>query len=116
MALGRQVVNLIGFYFLHDAHEIAGITKIAIVQNKTPLTGVGILIEMIDAVSIEQRSSSFEAVHLITFLEEEFREIRAVLSGNTGNQSFFHNIHFYYNGLCAAIRKYGGADKASKSW
>ena len=99
MTLGRQVVNLIRFYFLHDANEIAGITEVAVMQNKTPLTGVRILIEMVDAVGIEQRGSPFEAVHLIPFLEKEFRQICAVLPGNTGDQSFFHDIHFYYNGL-----------------
>jgi hypothetical protein len=42
-----------------------------------------ILIEMVDAVCVEKRGTTFNTVHFVALLEQKFGEIGAVLSGDT---------------------------------
>ena len=53
---------------------------------------VRVLIEMINAIGIEQRGPAFDAVHFISFFQKKFGEICTVLPGYPGNQSFFHFV------------------------
>ena len=69
MALRGQIVHLVGLHFLHDAHQVAGIAQITVMQNKMPPIGVRVFIQVIDAVSVEQRGSPLDAVHLIALTQ-----------------------------------------------
>jgi hypothetical protein len=42
-----------------------------------------ILIQMINALSIEQGAAAFDSMDFISFAQQQFREIRSVLSGDT---------------------------------
>lgn len=53
---------------------------------------VGILIEMIDSLSIEKGRSSFDSMYFVSFREKELREIGSVLSGDSCYKSFFHKV------------------------
>src|SRR5262249_13380977 len=53
MALGGEVVDFGGLGFLHDANEICCIGHVAIVQGKSYITLVRILVEMINALAVE---------------------------------------------------------------
>ena len=87
MALRRQIVDLLRLHLLHDAHQAGGVGEIPIVQDEPAILFVRILIEMIDAVGVEERSAPLDAMHLVALVEKEFRKIGAVLPGNSGNQS-----------------------------
>jgi hypothetical protein len=50
---------------------------------------VGILVEVVDAIGVQQGSAAFNAVHLIPLLQKEFGEIGAILTGNASNQGSF---------------------------
>jgi hypothetical protein len=41
-----------------------------------------ILIKMIDAIGVKERSAAFDAMDFVPFRKKELREIRAVLPGN----------------------------------
>ena len=69
MALRGQVVHFVGLHFLHDAHQIAGIAQIAVMQDKMPPVGVRVFVQVVDAVSVEQRGTPFDAVHLIALTQ-----------------------------------------------
>ena len=58
-------------------------------QNKTTALLVRILIQMIDTIGIEQRRASFDTVNFVAFFEQELSQIRAVLSGDAGDECFF---------------------------
>ncbi len=69
MTLGSQIVDLIRLHLLDDPDQVGGIGKIAIMENKTAAMIVGILIEMIDAVGVERRSTTFQAVGLVSLAQ-----------------------------------------------
>jgi hypothetical protein len=50
---------------------------------------VRILVEMVDAVGVEQGCPALDAVHLVALVEQELGEIGAVLSGDAGDQGDF---------------------------
>ena len=54
MALGREIVDFIRLHFLDDADQVRGVGEVAIVEDEVPVLGVGILVQMIDAVGIER--------------------------------------------------------------
>jgi hypothetical protein len=60
-------------------------------QNEMAVTDFRTFIQMIDAISIEQGSTPLEAMHFITFVEQEFSQVGSVLPGNAGYKSLLHH-------------------------
>ena len=54
VALGGQVVDLVGLHLLHHPDQVGGIGQIAIMQNEITMIDVRVLVEMINPVGIEQ--------------------------------------------------------------
>ena len=52
---------------LDDPCQGTGIGEIAMVQNEVTTTGVWVLVEMINSIGVEQRSTAFNAMNFITF-------------------------------------------------
>jgi hypothetical protein len=50
-----------------------------------------VLVDMIDPVGVEGRTSPFYTVDFVTFFEQQFRQIRAVLPCDTSDKSFFRH-------------------------
>jgi hypothetical protein len=59
------------------------------VQYETATKLVRLLVEVIDAVGVEQRGAPLDTVHFIALAKQEFRQISAILPGNACNQSDF---------------------------
>ena len=51
MALGGQVVDLVGPHLLDDADEAGGVREVAVVQDELAPGLVGVLVEVGDAIS-----------------------------------------------------------------
>jgi hypothetical protein len=47
---------------------------------------VRILVEVVDAVGVEQRAAALDAVHLVALVEQELGEVGAVLAGDAGDE------------------------------
>ena len=73
MALGGQIVNFVGLYLLNDADQVGGIGEVAIVQDEVAVVDVRILIQMVDAVSVEGRGAPFDSMNDIVLSEQQFR-------------------------------------------
>lgn len=56
--------------------------------------GVRVLIEVIGAVGVEQRRAALDAVYLVALFQKQFRQLGAVLAGDTCtcNQSFTGHV------------------------
>ena len=67
MAHGRQVVDLIWLHFLDDADEVGAIGQIAVMQLQSHIRFMRVLVEVIDAVGIQQRCSAFDSVDFVSF-------------------------------------------------
>ena len=58
-------------------------------QHEPAFLFVRVLVQMIDAVGIEEGSPPLDSVHDVALAEKEFGEVGAVLAGHTGDQGYF---------------------------
>jgi hypothetical protein len=82
MALGTQVVHLVGLHLLDDAGEVAGVSQVAIVQLEARVFHVRVLVDVVDPAGVERAGAPLDAVHDVALLQQQFRQIRAVLAGD----------------------------------
>jgi hypothetical protein len=54
-------------------------------ENEITVFGMGVLVEMIDAVGIEQGSPALDAMHDVTLVQQKLGQVGAVLAGNPGD-------------------------------
>jgi hypothetical protein len=59
-------------------------------QKKAHAVDVRVPVEMINTFRVKCSGSLDDAVHLITLAEQELGEVPAVLSGDAGDERFFH--------------------------
>ena len=62
MALRAEVVDLVWLRFLDDTNQIAGVRQVAIVQLEVGVINVGILVNVVYALGVEQRGSALDAM------------------------------------------------------
>ncbi len=95
MALRSEVVDLVRMYSLNHADQAAGVRHVAIVQEEVAVPIMWVLVEMIDAVGIEQGAAALDPVDLIALGEQQLGKIGSILSGDAGDQSpFLHSPAF----------------------
>ena len=85
MALGCQVVDLVRLDLLENTDQVGGIGQISIMKDKVSVVHMGVLVQVIDAVGVEQGGPAFDAVDFIAFFQQEFGKIGAVLAGDAGD-------------------------------
>jgi hypothetical protein len=73
VALGRQVVDLVGLNFLDDPNEIGRISQVSIVQFQPHIALVGVLVQVVDAIGIERGRAALHAVDAVAFFQQQFR-------------------------------------------
>jgi len=88
MRLGREIVDLVGLGFLHDADDIGCIGDIAIVQLEGNALLVRVVDEMVDALGVERRRTTLHAMDDISLGEKKFGQIGAILPRCAGNESY----------------------------
>ena len=86
VALRRQVVDLVGLHLLHDADQVGGIGQVAVVQEQAHVALVRILVQVVDAVGVEDRGAALDAVHLVALAQQQLGQVGAVLAGDAGDQ------------------------------
>jgi hypothetical protein len=96
MALGGEVVDLVWLELVEKLYEGDGIGEVAVVQ-KEPRALVAfvvalVAVEVVDAGVGDGAGAAYDAVDLVTFGEEEFSEVGAVLPGDACDERAFHAI------------------------
>ncbi len=115
MALRGEIIDLVGLRFLDQADQIGRIRDIAaVVQKEAQIRVMRVLIEMIDAVGVDERGAALHAVNDIAFLDQQFGQIGAVLAGYAGNQCDFWRAHSAQCPLCFRNKK--GVLVALQAW
>ena len=94
MAHGGQIVDFVWLNLLDDADEIGGVGQIAVVQNEIAVADVWILIQVVNAIRIEQRRAALDAVDHIAFAEQKLCQIGAILAGYSGDKGNFGHVSF----------------------
>jgi hypothetical protein len=59
------------------------------VQDEVALGLMRVLVEMVDPLGVKRRGAALQAVDFISFRQQEFGQVRSVLSGNSGDQCAF---------------------------
>ncbi len=89
MALGSEIVNLVRRDRTNYSRQGAGITQVTIMQFQHGRRNVGIGVKMLQAGRIERAGAPDDPMDLVSFRQEQFRQIRTVLTGNPSDESFF---------------------------
>ena len=89
MGLGGQVVYFIRSHAAHQLEQVAGIGQISVVECKA-FGQVGTCQKVVNSAGIGGRTAADYAVHGVTFIQQQFREVGAVLACDACNQSRFH--------------------------
>src|SRR5580700_11313621 len=90
MALRREVVQLIRCKAVNEIQYPLGAGEIAVMQEEPRARLIRMLINEVDAPGIECARPADDPMDFVPFGKQEFREIRAVWSGNSRNQCAFH--------------------------
>ena len=86
MALGAQVVDLVGLDRVEVARERRGIGQVRVVEVQAGAGGVRVLVEVLDAPGAEGARAAHQAVDLVALGEQQLGEVRAVLAGDAGDE------------------------------
>ncbi len=89
MALGGEIVDLVGLNLLDDADQVGRVGQVAVMHEEADVRLVRVLVEMIDPVGIDERGTALDAVDDIALAEQEFGEKRAILTGDAGDERDF---------------------------
>jgi hypothetical protein len=70
VTLSGQVINFIRHGFLNQANQIGAIGQITVVQEHVYVLFMTIMIQVIDAIGIEQGASALDAMYLVPFAQQ----------------------------------------------
>ena len=80
MRLRSQVVNLVGTHLADDLYQSHRVRQIAIVEVKMRFA-----FEVGDTLAIVHRTAADDTMYVISFLQQELAQVRAVLPRDTGD-------------------------------
>jgi len=84
VALGAQVVDLVGFDPVKVPDEAGAVGQVRVVEEEPRLRLVRIAIEMVDPARVERAGAADQPVDLVALLQEQLGEVGAVLAGDPG--------------------------------
>src|SRR6516225_1635452 len=97
MALRAEIVDLAGIDLLKYPAQHRAVREVAVMQRQPFAGEVRIVIEVIDAIGVEQACPADQTVHLVALGEQKLGQVRAILPGNTGDQgAFCHCLKTYH--------------------
>src|SRR5205814_8884950 len=71
---------------LDDAYQARRIGHVAVVQDQAAVLVVRVLVQVIDALGVDERGAPLDAMHHVALGEQELGEIGAVLAGDPGDE------------------------------
>ena len=86
VALCTKVIQLIRLHFGNDFEAIRRVGQVAIVQMQSPGVHMRILIQVLNAPSIERRGSTDDPMHNIVLFEKQFRQIGTILACDASDE------------------------------
>ena len=89
MALGAEVINLIGLHLLDDPDEVGAVGKVAVVEHQARIAYMGILVEVVNPAGVEAAGTPLDPMNLVALLKQQLRQVAAVLPRDAGNEGGF---------------------------
>jgi hypothetical protein len=90
VALGAEVVDLVGLELVDELHEPARLRQVAVVHEQLHAALVRIAVEMVDPVGVEARRAADDPVDLVALLEQLLGEVRPVLAADPRDHRLLH--------------------------
>ena len=86
VALRAEVVDLIRLELVEQLDQRDGVGEVAVVGEQPHSLLVWVAVEMVDPVRVEARGAADDAVDLVALLQQQLRQVAAVLAGDSGDQ------------------------------
>jgi hypothetical protein len=74
---------------LNDAHQVASVAKVAIVQFKVGMLDVRVLVNVVNALGVKRTGTALDAMNNVAFFEQELGKVGTILASNTGDEGDF---------------------------
>jgi hypothetical protein len=82
---------------LNDAHQVAGVTQITVLQLKVGFVNVRALINVIHPLCLERAGAAFEAVNNVTIFQQKFSQVRTIMACDARDQGVFGLVLYGHN-------------------
>ena len=89
--LRAEVIDFVGFAIADDSPQVYGVEQIAVVKVEANVLFVSVLVEVVDTLGRKDARPAHDAMHFVPLVEQQLREIRPILSGDSGNQCDFRH-------------------------
>src|SRR5687767_4048119 len=89
MRLGAEVVDLVRLCLPQDIIERAGVVQIPVEHTQPRIKLVRILVQMVDALSVERRGTADNSKNLIALFEQKLDQVGTVLPRYPGDKRTF---------------------------
>ena len=88
LALGGQVVDLIGLHRHHQPVQAARVGHVAVVEGEAGALEVRRMrvLQVVDPAAVHAGRAAHHTVHFVTLLQQQLGEVRPVLAGDAGDQ------------------------------
>ena len=97
--LSRQMVHFVGLRGIQYVAHARAFARVAVMETQSSAALMRIGVNPIQALGVEGGGSPHDAMDLIPLGQQQFRQERPVLPGDTGNQRFLHvSLSVYPNG------------------
>ena len=83
LALRGEVVDLVRLRLLNDADQVGGVGQVPVVHQVPDVSLVGICVEVVDAIGVEEAGPAFDTVHGVALGEQRFGQVGVVLAGDS---------------------------------
>src|SRR5277367_2870853 len=97
MALSSEVIDLIRLKAIQQPDQTCCVREIRKVQEQPRFAFMPVGKNAVDTGSIETARPPLDAMHHVTFFQQKFRQVGAILTSNAGNQcclshGYFHSL------------------------
>ena len=82
------MIELSGLDFADDSPDCGGVVKVGIVQKQLLVVDLFVSVQMLQARSFHGAGTTYEAMDFVAFGEQKLCEVRAILSGDAGDEGF----------------------------
>ena len=90
LALAGEVVDFVGRGRGQNAAQRGGVANIALVQEEAAVVNGGIVQQAVQPGAVQISGRTRQAVNVITFFQQKFGEVGAVLAGDAGDERAGH--------------------------
>jgi len=86
MALRREIVDFLGLSFSEQSRERAAIGQVAVVKEEAIAALVRVGVNGFEPARVERARAADDPMHFVALAQQQFREIRPVLSSDSSDQ------------------------------